>query len=140
MSMTKKVKIEKLNVIITKFDPFKAGVLLGTTVKMFSNALKDIVSALEKDLSEAEQLEVFIGAVSGLFEKNEPEAVMEYIEDIVATGYIVIGDKKVTDLNDFTVLAGEDGDGLHLASLVLIESIKFNFSKFLGKLTPVRAS
>lgn len=136
MSKSKKLEIDGLKVKIIKFNPMKGGILLGTTMAMFSTVLKDIVSALEKDLPEAEQMEVFIGAIQGLFERNTPEEVMKYIESIVVGDYIIIEGKKVTHLDDLEAMAGEDGDGLHLMTQLVAESIKFNFSKFLGKLVP----
>jgi len=136
MAKTKTVKIDGLEVKIRKFNPMKGGTLLGTTIAMFSTVIKDIVSALEKDLSEEKQLEVFIGAIQGLFEKNTPEEVMKYLESIVVGEYVIVDGKKVTHFDDFEALSGEDGDGLHLAIMIVAESIKFNFSKFLGKLIP----
>ena len=130
------IQIDGLKVKIIKFNPMKGGILLGTTMAMFSTVIKDIITALEKDLSEAEQLEVFIGAIQGLFERNTPKEVMEYIESIVVGEYVIIEGKKVTHLDDLESMAGEDGDGLHLMTSIVAESIKYNFSKFLGKLIP----
>jgi len=121
MAKTKTVKIDGLEVKIRKFNPMKGGTLLGTTIAMFSTVIKDIISALEKDLSEEKQLEV---------------EVMKYLESIVVGEYVIVDGKKVTHFDDFEALSGEDGDGLHLAIMIVAESIKFNFSKFLGKLIP----
>lgn len=133
---SKKLKIDGLDVEIIKFNPLLGGTLLMKTTAMFSNVLKDIVSALEQELSEAEQMEIFIGAVQGLFERNTPDEVMSYIQSIVASQYVIVSGKKVAHIDDFESLAGEDGDGLHLATMILAESIKYNFSKFLGKFIP----
>lgn len=137
---SKKLKIDGVDIEIIKFNPLQGGTLLMKTTAMFSSALKEIVSAIGDDLSESEQMEVFMGALQGLFDRNTPEEVMDYIQSIVATGYVIANKKKVTHIDDFESLAGDDGDGLHLASMVLFESIKYNFSKFLGKFIPALAS
>lgn len=137
---SKKVKIDGIDIEIIKFNPLEGGKLLMRTTAMFSGALKDITSALGKDLSDEEQMEVFMGAIEGLFEKHSPEDVMDYIQDIVASGRVLVKSgkdaRKITHFDDLESVAGEDGDGLYLGTMILAESLKYNFSKFLGKFIP----
>lgn len=131
---SKKVRIENVDIEIIKFNPFKGGIILGQTTELLAPALKDIVKATQSKLSEAEQMEVIVGAIQGLFTRKTPVEVMEFIKEIVATGYIIANKKKILDLDDFESLVGEDGDALYLSIMVVAESIKYNFGKFLGKL------
>lgn len=128
-----KTKVSGIDVEIIKFNPFKGGTMLGRTMKLFAPALKDIVKAVEGDLTEAEQVEVIIGAIQDLFETNSPDDVMKYIQALLLEGHLIVANKKVIDLNDLESLSGDE-DSLYLMMLISAESIKYNFSGLLGKL------
>ena len=131
-----KTTIDGIEVQIIKFNPLKGGTILGTTMKMFAPSIKKITKAAEEKLSDEQQVEILVEAVQDLFAENTPEQVMAYLADLITTGYIIVKDKKITSLDDLEAFVGEDGDALYLMSMIAAESIKYNFSKFLGKLMP----
>lgn len=135
-----KLTIEGLNVEIIKFNPLKGGTILGTTMKMFAPSIKKITKAAEEGLSDEAQVEVLVDAVGELYTSNTPEAVMSYMSELITTGHVNIEGKKISYIDDLESLVGEDGDALYLMAMIVAESIKYNFSKFLGKLMGDRAS
>lgn len=135
-----KTKIEGLDVEIIKFNPLKGGTILGTTLKMFAPSIKEITKAAGDGLSDEAQIEVLVSAVEELFTRQTPKEVMEYVGEIITTGHVIVSGKKIVDIDDLESLSGDEGDALYLMSMITAESIKYNFSKFLGKLMPSQAS
>lgn len=134
-----KTIIDGIEIEIIKFNPFKGGTLLGTTMKMFAPALKDIIKAAEGKLSDAEQIDVIIGAIQDLFTTNSPDEVMVYIKSVLTEGHVIVGKKKLMDLDDLESMAGEE-DSMYLMLMLTAESIKYNFSGLMGKLMQGQAS
>lgn len=135
-----KTQVEGLEVEIIKFNPLKGGTVLGTTLKMFAPAIKEIAGVVEKGLSDEEQIGVLMDAVGDLFTRHEPAEVMAYITDLICTGHVIVSGKKIVHLDDLESLSGEEGDALYLTSMIVAESVKYNFAKFLGKLMPGQVS
>lgn len=133
-------QVDGLEVQIIKFNPMKGGTVLGTAMKMFAPSIKELVQAAGTGLSEEKQVDILVQAVQELFTNQSPKEVMDFLAEVVAGSYVIVNDKKITHLDDFESLVGEDGDALYVIMMIAAESIKYNFAGFLGKLMPSQAS
>ena len=130
------VTIDGVPVTLIKMSAAPGFKMLARLTRILGGSLMDAAASAGK--SKEEQATAFGDVIDGIVAKTTDDQLYNLINDTLCGGFVAVGGKKLTHLDDLGAI--EDSDPFYLGLMIFKEQMIFSFGPAIKKLMGAQTS